>query len=205
VPQYLTKNLRLNSKEAFEQIAVFLMAKLFDETRTVEARRFWIRANEPFVEEGQKAIRERIQDCVDGAKIACLTSFDGVGIYDSMTPLKCRESRWSWRDILCPKRYRAAGRGHIGHCPRHDGRQDGRYPTPMNVAEMAVEIMNRLLANGSWIVPAERALSWRWQQFTSSIVFCRRFMERLLRKRLQRFSFGTTAGTPSGFGAFLRL
>jgi type I restriction enzyme M protein len=141
--QYLTKNLRLNSKEAFEQIAVFLMAKLFDETRTVEARRFWIRANEPFVEEGQKAIRERIQDCVDGAKIAWPDLFRrgwDLRLDDAaqVSRIAMELARYSMSETLPSSRtwaYRGIARVTM------DG-QDGRYPTPMNVAEMAVEIMN---------------------------------------------------------------
>lgn len=40
-----------------------------------------------------------------------------------------------------------------------DGRE-GRYPTPLNVAEMAVEMPTCNPASASWTAPAAPALSW---------------------------------------------
>jgi type I restriction enzyme M protein len=141
--QYLTKNLRLNNKEAFEQIAVFLIAKLFDETHPLAERRFWIRGNEPFVEGGQTAIRERIQDCVDGGKAEWPDLFRrgwDLRLDDAaqVSRVAMELARYSMSETL-PRTRTTAYRG-IARVTM-DG-QDGRYPTPMNVAEMAVRIMN---------------------------------------------------------------
>ena len=141
--QYLTKNLRLNNQPAFEQIAVFLIAKLFDETRPVAERQFWIRGNEPFVEEGQQAIRDRIQDCVNGAKAAWPDLFRrgwDLRLDDAsqVARVAMELARYSMQETLPHSRtvaYRGIARVTM------DG-QDGHYPTPLNVAEMAVKIMN---------------------------------------------------------------
>jgi type I restriction enzyme M protein len=141
--QYLTKNLRLNNKQAFEQIAVFLIAKLFDETRPVMERQFWIRGNEPFVEEGQRAIRDRVQGCIDAAKPIWPDLFRrgwDLRLDDAsqVARIAMELARYSMSETLPHSRtvaYRGIARVTM------DG-QDGRYPTPLNVAEMAVRIMN---------------------------------------------------------------
>ena len=65
--QYLTKNLMLGG-DAFKPLGALLLAKLYDETRPVGERRFWIRGDEPFTADGQAAIRERVTTCFDEAR-----------------------------------------------------------------------------------------------------------------------------------------
>jgi len=66
--QYLNRNLGLDHKDSFKQLAVLMLAKIYDETRPAMERRFWIRGDEPFTEEGQQAIQQRINDTIRGAK-----------------------------------------------------------------------------------------------------------------------------------------
>jgi len=65
--QYVTRNLMLVAQDAFKPLGAFL-SKLYDETRPDDARRFWIRASEPFDVDGQLEIRRRIAECFNDAK-----------------------------------------------------------------------------------------------------------------------------------------
>lgn len=66
--QYLNKNLGYDHKEAFRQIAVLIIAKLYDESRPSTERQFWVKGSEPFDPAGQQEIQRRIITCLAGAK-----------------------------------------------------------------------------------------------------------------------------------------
>lgn len=141
--QYLNKNLGLDHKEAFKQVAVLLMAKLFDETRPIDERRFWVKGDEPFAAEGQVAIQVRIQECVADAKAWRPELFTPgwdlhITLAAQLARLVTEIARYSLSETLPRSRtlaYRSIVRSTM------DGRE-GRYPTPINVAEMAVEMLN---------------------------------------------------------------
>lgn len=141
--QYLNKNLGLDHKEAFRQVAVLLIAKLYDETRPAAERRFWVKGDEPFEAAGQAAIQTRIQACVAGAKTwrpEMFTPGWDLHIPDAtqLSRLVSELARYSLSETLPRSRslaYRSIVRSTM------DGRE-GRYPTPINVAEMAVMMMN---------------------------------------------------------------
>lgn len=141
--QYLNKNLGLDHKEAFRQVAVLVIAKLYDETRSVAERRFWVKGDEPFDAAGQAAIQSRIQHCVAGAKAwqpdLFVPGWD-LHIADAaqLARLVSELARYSLSETLPRSRslaYRSIVRSTM------DGRE-GRYPTPINVAEMAVMMVN---------------------------------------------------------------
>jgi type I restriction enzyme M protein len=146
--QYLNKNLGLDHKEAFRQVAVLLIAKLYDETRPAAERRFWVKGDEPFEAAGQAAIQARIQACVAGAKAWRPDLF--VPGWDLHIPdaaqlarLVSELARYSLSESLPRSRY-LAYRSIVRSTM--DGRE-GRYPTPINVAEMAVEMVGPRLAD----------------------------------------------------------
>ncbi|HHR4014136.1 TPA: type I restriction enzyme HsdR N-terminal domain-containing protein, partial [Salmonella enterica] len=60
--QYLNRNLGLDHKDSFKQLAVLMLAKIHDETLPTGERKFWIRGDEPFTEAGQQAIAQRINE-----------------------------------------------------------------------------------------------------------------------------------------------
>jgi len=66
--RYLNRNLGLDHKDSFRQLAVLLLAKIYDETRAPADRQFWIKGDEPFEDAGQQAIQQRINECIKGAK-----------------------------------------------------------------------------------------------------------------------------------------
>jgi len=141
--QYLNKNLGFDHKESFRQVAVLLIAKLFDETQPIGARRFWVKGDEPFNSEGQSAIRTRIQECVRDAKGWRPQLFApgwDLHIVDpaQLARLVMEIARYSLSETLPKSRtlaYRSIVRSTM------DGRE-GRYPTPINVAEMAVSMVD---------------------------------------------------------------
>ena len=139
--QYLTKNLALGT-DAFKPLGALLLAKLFDETQPDVNRRFWIRGEEPFDADGQTAIRERVAACFEDARAwqpdVLLHGWD-LGHLDAaqMAPLVTELARYSLVDSL-PKSRTTAFRS--GARSTMDGRE-GRYPTPLNVAEMAVAML----------------------------------------------------------------
>jgi type I restriction enzyme M protein len=141
--QYLNKNLGLDHKAAFQQVAILLIAKLYDETLAPAARRFWVMRDEPFEVAGQAAIQARIQSCVAAAKgwraELFVPGWD-LHITDAahLARLVAELARYSLSETLPRSRtlaYRSIVRSTM------DGRE-GRYPTPINVAEMAVEMVD---------------------------------------------------------------
>lgn len=58
------QNVGLGDKAAFQQLALILLAKIYDETRPGTEREFWIKGDEPFTPEGQQAIHQRITSCL---------------------------------------------------------------------------------------------------------------------------------------------
>jgi len=140
--QFLNKNLGYDHKEAFRQIAVLIMAKLYDETRPAAERQFWIKGNEPFDPTGQREIQRRIKACLNSAKAWQPSLFvPGWDLHLSdaaqLSRVVMELARYSLAETLPRSRtlaYRAIVRTTM------DGRE-GRYPTPINVAEMAVRMM----------------------------------------------------------------
>lgn len=140
--QYLTKNLML-SGDAFKPLGALLLAKHFDETRAAGERQFWIRGDEPFTAEGQAGIRERVTACFDAAREwrpDVLQHGWDLGYLDApqTARLVMEIARYSLSDSLPRSRtiaFRTAARSTM------DGKE-GRYPTPLNVAEMAVRMLD---------------------------------------------------------------
>ena len=139
--QYLTKNLTLGT-DAFKPLGALLLAKLYDETQPEGNRRFWIRGEEPFNADGQNAIRQRVAASFEDAQAwqpeVLLHGWD-LGYLDAaqMAPLVTELARYSLADSLPGSRttaFRSGARSTM------DGRE-GRYPTPLNVAEMAVAML----------------------------------------------------------------
>lgn len=140
--QYLSKNLLLGG-DAFKPLGALLLAKLHDESRPRPERQFWIRGSEPFTAEGQLAIRTRVMASFDAARAAMpavlghgwdLGHLDAGQTARVVTEL----ARYSLADTLPRSRtvaFRAGARSTM------DGKE-GRYPTPLNVAQMAVEMLD---------------------------------------------------------------
>lgn len=148
--QYLNRNLGLDHKDSFKQLAVLMLAKIYDETLPTGERKFWIKGDEPFTEAGQQAIAQRIEDSITGAKAwqpQVLTRGWDLTLEPDQTARVVMElARYSLSETQPRYRtgaFRSIARGVM------DGRE-GRYPTPLNVAEMAVEMLAPL--------PGERIL-----------------------------------------------
>ena len=139
--QYLTKNLSMGP-DAFKPLGALLLAKLYDETQPDENRRFWIRGEEPYETGGQNAIGQRVAACFEDAGAwrpdVLLHGWDlGYLSAAQMAPLVTELARYSLADSLPRSRttaFRSGARSTM------DGRE-GRYPTPLNVAEMAVAML----------------------------------------------------------------
>ena len=140
--QYLNRNLGLDHKDSFKQLAVLMLAKIYDETRPVGERRFWIRGDEPFTEEGQQAIQQRINDTIRDAKAwqpnllargwdLTLEPHETARVVTELARYSLSETQPRYRTSA----FRAIARSVM------DGRE-GRYPTPLNVAEMAVLMLD---------------------------------------------------------------
>ena len=136
------QNIGLGDKAGFQQLALILFVKMYDETRPSGDREFWIKGEEPFTPEGQQAIHNRILSCLRGA----VAWQPNVLAQDWMLHLTPRQTarvvmelaRYSLSETQPRYRtdaFRSIARGVM------DGR-DGRYPTPLNVAEMAVEMLD---------------------------------------------------------------
>jgi len=140
--QYLTKNLTLGP-DAFKPLGALFLTKLFDETQPEVNRRFWIRGEEPYEAGGQNAIRQRVTACFEDARAwqpdVLLHGWDlGYLNATQMAPLVTELARYSLADSLPGSRttaFRSGARSTM------DGRE-GRYPTPLNVAEMAVAMLD---------------------------------------------------------------
>lgn len=140
--QFLNRNLGLDHKDAFKQLAVLVLAKINDETQSQRGRRFWIKGDEPFTEEGQKAIQKRISDCISDAKQwqpnllargwdLTLEPHETARVVMELARYNLSETQPRYRTNA----FRAIARNVM------DGRE-GRYPTPLNVAEMAVKMLD---------------------------------------------------------------
>ncbi len=136
------QNIGLGDKAGFQQLALILFGKMYDETRPSGDREFWIKGEEPFTPEGQQAIHNRILSCLQGA----VAWQPNVLAQDWMLHLTPRQTarvvmelaRYSLSETQPRYRtdaFRSIARGVM------DGRE-GRYPTPLNVAEMAVEMLD---------------------------------------------------------------
>lgn len=140
--QYLNRNLGLDHKDSFKQLAVLILAKIYDETRSASDRRFWIRGDEPFTKQGQTDIQTRIIDCIHQAKDwqphVLARGWDLTLESHEVARLVTELARYSFTETQPRYRtnaFRAIARGVM------DGRE-GRYPTPLNVAELAVEMLD---------------------------------------------------------------
>ncbi|MBB5211472.1 methylation-associated defense system DNA methyltransferase MAD2 [Microbulbifer hydrolyticus] len=140
--QYLNRNLGLDHKDAFKQLAVLMLAKIFDETLPTVERKFWIKGDEPFTGEGQQAIARRINESIVSAKAwqpnlltrgweLTLEAHETARIVMELARYSLSETQPRYRT----EAFRAVARSVM------DGRE-GRYPTPLNVAEMAVEMLD---------------------------------------------------------------
>lgn len=142
--QYLPRNILLGA-DAFKPLGALLLAKIYDEAQPPGERRFWVRGNEPFDPEGkgQLAIRQRVTACFEDAK-ACRPDLLGHGwdlvhLNETQTARLVTElARYSLTDSL--PLTRAAG-FRSGVRSTMDGKE-GRYPTPLNVARLAVEMLD---------------------------------------------------------------
>ena len=141
--QYLTRNLLLGP-DAFKPLSALLLAKLFDEMQPDGDRRFWVRGNEPFDGDGgQVEIQRRVTECFEDARRwqpGALRHGWDLGHLDEaqMARLVTELARYSLADSL-PRTRTAAFRS--GARSTMDGKE-GRYPTPLNVADMAVAILD---------------------------------------------------------------
>ena len=140
--QYLTKNLMLGA-DAFKPLGALLLAKLYDETRPDGERKVWIRGDEPFETDGQAAIQARVAMCFEDARAwqpDVLRHGWDLGHLDAAQTarLVTELARYSLADSLPRSRtfaFRSGARSTM------DGKE-GRYPTPLNVAEMAVAMLD---------------------------------------------------------------
>ena len=140
--RYLNRNLGLDHKDSFKQLAVLMLAKIHDETLPSVSRRFWIKGDEPFIEPGQQAIAQRINESFSAAKAwhpnlltrgwdLTLAPHETARVVMELARYSLRETQPRYRT----EAFRAVARSMM------DGRE-GRYPTPLNVAEMAVEMLD---------------------------------------------------------------
>jgi type I restriction enzyme M protein len=140
--QYLNRNLGLDHKDSFKQLAVLMLAKIHDETRPSGERNFWIRGDEPFTEAGQQDIQQRINNAIRNARAwqpdlltrgwdLTLEPHETARVVTEIARYNLSETQPSYRT----KAFRAVAQSVM------DGRE-GRYPTPLNVADMAVKMLN---------------------------------------------------------------
>lgn len=140
--RFINRNLGLDHKDTFKQLALLMFAKIYDETRPAGERKFWIKGDEPFTEVGQQAIQRRINESISAAKVwlpNLLTRGWDLTLEPRETARVVMElARYSLSETQPRYRtdaFRAVARSVM------DG-QEGRYPTPLNVAEMAVQMLN---------------------------------------------------------------
>lgn len=140
--QYLTKNVMLGG-DAFKPLGALLLARLHDEGLAAGERKFWIRGDEPFTPDGQAAIQQRVTACFEDAKRwqpEVLRHGWDLGHLEAaqLARLVTELARYSLADSLPRSRtiaFRTAVRSTM------DGKE-GRYPTPLNVADMAVRMLD---------------------------------------------------------------
>ncbi|HPM09158.1 MAG TPA: N-6 DNA methylase [Paludibacter sp.] len=140
--RYLSRNLGLDPKDTFKQLMVLMFAKIYDETQPYGQRKFWIRGDEPFTEAGQQAIAQRINESIAAAKALqpnLLTRGWDLTLEPHETARVVMElARYNLSETQ--PRYRT-GAFRAAASSVMDGRE-GRYPTPLNVAEMTVEMLD---------------------------------------------------------------
>ena len=140
--QYLTRNLLLGT-DAFKPLGALLLSKLYDETQPEDHRRVWIRGEEPYEAGGQDAIQQRVVTCLEDARAwqpdVLRHGWDFGHLNAAQTARLVTElARYSLGDSLPRSRitaFRSGARSTM------DGKE-GRYPTPLNVAEMAVAMLD---------------------------------------------------------------
>lgn len=136
------QNVGLGDKAGFQQLALLLFAKMFDETRPKNERQFWIKGDEPYTPEGQKVIQQRIKVCIDGAmawQAGLLAQGWTLSLLPNQTARIVMElARYSLSETQ--PHYRTCAFRTVARKVM-DGRE-GRYPTPLNVAEMAVQMLD---------------------------------------------------------------
>lgn len=140
--RYINRNLGLDHKDTFKQLALLMFAKIHDETRPSGERQFWIRGEEPFTAEGQAEIQRRIGQCIAAAKAwqpnlltrgweLTLEPHETARVVSELARYFLSETQPRYRTNA----FRAVARSVM------DGRE-GRYPTPLNVAELAVRMLD---------------------------------------------------------------
>jgi len=140
--QYLNRNLGLDHKDSFKQLAVLMLAKIYDETLPIGDRKFWIKGDEPFTVEGQRDIAQRITATITAAKTwqptllargwdLTLEPHETARVVMELARYALSETQPRYRTGA----FRAVARTVM------DGRE-GRYPTPLNVAELAVDMLD---------------------------------------------------------------
>jgi type I restriction enzyme M protein len=140
--QYLNRNLGLDHKDSFKQLAVLMLAKIYDETLPVGDRKFWIKGDEPFTVEGQRDIAQRITATITAARTwqpnllargwdLTLEPHETARVVMELARYALSETQPRYRTGA----FRAVARTVM------DGRE-GRYPTPLNVAELAVDMLD---------------------------------------------------------------
>lgn len=140
--RYINRNLGLDHKDSFKQLAILMLAKIHDEARPAAGRRFWIKGDEPFTDAGQQAIAKRIDEAITAAKTrqpSLLAPGWTLELEPRQTARVVMElARYSLSETL--PRYRTGAFRAIASSVM-DGRE-GRYPTPLNVAELAVAMLD---------------------------------------------------------------
>jgi type I restriction enzyme M protein len=140
--RYINRNLGLDHKDTFKQLALMIFAKIYDETLPKSDRKFWIKGDEPFTESGQQAIAQRINETITAAKAwqpNLLTRGWDLTLEPHETARVVMElARYALRETQ-PRYRTGAFRSVVSGVM--DGRE-GRYPTPLNVAEMAVQMLD---------------------------------------------------------------
>jgi type I restriction enzyme M protein len=136
------KNVGLGDRAGFQQLALLLFAKIYDETRPNAERQFWIKGDEPFTPEGQEAIHQRMISCIQRA-MAWQAGVLDQGWILTLRPNQTARvvtelARYSLSETQ--PRYRTGAFRAVARSTM-DGRE-GRYPTPLNVAELAVEMID---------------------------------------------------------------
>lgn len=140
--QYLNRNLGLDHKDSFKQLAVLMLAKIYDETLPEADRKFWIRGDEPFTEAGQQEIARRIDETIAAAR-AWQPNLLARGWDLTLEPHETARvvmelARYALSETQ--PRYRTGAFRAVARTVM-DGRE-GRYPTPLNVAELAVDMLD---------------------------------------------------------------
>lgn len=140
--RFINRNLGLDHKDTFKQLALLMLSKIYDETLPKADRKFWIKGDEPFTEPGRQAIFRRINESITAAKAwqpNLLTRGWDLTLESHETARVVMElARYSLSETQ-PRYRTGAFRAVVSSVM--DGRE-GRYPTPLNVAELAVRMLD---------------------------------------------------------------